>query len=152
MPAPTTTPDPRLPLAPRRARGQGLVELAISVGLLMLLVMGLMNLGQLLLANYTVSQAARAAAHQAAITGGGLNTLGAAQAAADTAVAQVLSGGVGMRGGEHRVTVTCEAPCRRYSPMTVAVTFEQRYLAPVLALERFRIEATATRASERDAQ
>jgi TadE-like protein len=76
----------------RRGRrvGQAMVELTLVIGLFMLLILGLVSVGQVLLANYTVSQAARAAAHQAAIAGG-------APEAAEAAAAQVLDAGVGTR-------------------------------------------------------
>jgi Flp pilus assembly protein TadG len=130
-----------------RRRGQALVELTLVIGLFLLLVIGLVSVGQVLLANYTVSQAARAAAHEAAIAGG-------ASEAAVAAAAQVLDAGVGTRAAEAEVTVVCEhAPCRRYDPVTVTVSYRGAFWAPLPPLfTAFGANATATRAAERDQQ
>jgi Flp pilus assembly protein TadG len=130
-----------------RRRGQALVELTLVIGLFLLLILGLVNVGQILLANYTVSQAARAAAHQAAIAGGASE---AAEAAAD----QVLDAGVGTRASEGAVVTVCEqSPCRRYDPVTVTVSYQSTFWAPLPPLfTDFGISAVATRAAERDQQ
>lgn len=129
-----------------RAPGQAIVELMIALGVLLTLILGLVGVGQILLANYTVSQAARAAAHQAAIDGG----------APDDAVAvarNVVDGGVGTRADAVEVTVSCPAPCRRYAPVTVSVVYRGELWAPVPPLlAGFTVRASATRAAERDVQ
>src|SRR5437868_15056781 len=62
---------PPAPLHTRhRARGQALVEMALAMGVLLLFLLGGLDCLQLLMTNYTVSQAVRAAAHQAALIGG----------------------------------------------------------------------------------
>jgi Flp pilus assembly protein TadG len=130
-----------------RRRGQAMVELTLVIGLFLLLVLGLVGVGQVLLANYTVSQAARAAAHQAAIAGGAPE-----QGAA--AAAQVLDAGVGTRAAEAEVAVSCaHDPCRRYDPVTVTVTYQGAFWAPMPPLfTSFAVRAAATRAAERDQQ
>lgn len=130
-----------------RRRGQAVVELTIVIGLFLMLILGLTCVGQILLANYTVSQAARAAAHQAAIAGG-------APEAAEEAAAQVLDAGVGTRAAEAEVAVVCEhAPCRRYDPVTVTVDYKGAFWAPLPPLfTDFGVRAAATRAAERDQQ
>lgn len=131
----------------RRRRGQAMVELTLVIGLFLLLILGLVNVGQILLVNYTVSQAVRAAAHQAAIEGG-------TEAEAKEAAAQVLDAGVGTRASEAEVTVACDnSPCRRYDPVTVTVTYRGSFWAPLPPLfTNFGARAVATRASERDQQ
>jgi Tfp pilus assembly protein PilX len=131
----------------RRRRGQAMVELTLVIGLFLLLILGLVNVGQILLANYAVSQAVRAAAHQAAIAGG-------APEAAHLAAAQVLDAGVGTRASEAEVTVSCDHnPCRRYDPVTVTVIYQGAFWAPLPPLfTEFGTRAVATRASERDQQ
>lgn len=129
-----------------RARGQAIVELLIVMGVLLTLILGLVGVGQILLANYTVSQAARAAAHQAAIDGG----------LADEAVQvarNVVDGGVGTHADDAEVEVRCPSPCRRYDPVTVSVVYRGELWAPVPPLlTEFTVQASATRAAERDVQ
>lgn len=130
-----------------RRRGQAMVEFTVVIGLFLLLVLGLTCVGQLLLANYTVSQAARAAAHQAAIEGG-------APAAAFDAAAQVLDAGVGTAATDASVRVVCAGdPCRRYDPVTVTVDYTGGFWTPLPPLfTEFTVRAAATRAAERDQQ
>jgi hypothetical protein len=129
------------------ARGQALVEFTLVLGLFLLLILGLISVGQLLLANYAVNQAARAGAHQAAISGG-------AAAPARLAVEQVLNAGVGTSVSRANVTVACTtAPCRRYDPIRVEVVYHDAFWAPLPPLfTTFTVRAEATRASERDQQ
>ncbi|HMQ30880.1 MAG TPA: TadE/TadG family type IV pilus assembly protein [Chloroflexaceae bacterium] len=130
-----------------RRRGQAMVEFAIVIGLFLMLILGLTCVGQILLANYAVSQAARAAAHQAAIAGG-------APEAAFDAAAQVLDAGVGTRAADARVEVACASdPCRRYDPVTVTVDYAGAFWTPLPPLfTGFSVQAAATRAAERDQQ
>lgn len=134
----------------RRPRGrqpaQAVVEMALALPILLMLIMGLVGIGQVLLANYTVSQAARAAAHQAALAGG---DAGAAERAAE----QVLDSGVGTSADRAEVSVSCpRSPCRRYDPVTVSVVYSDELWTPAPFLERFHVAARATRAAERDSQ
>ena len=142
----------RYPVAHRRhrrhaERGQALVEFAMVVGLFLTLVISLVCVGQLLLANYTVSQAARAAAHQAALAGG-------APEAAYTAATQVINAGVGTDTTAATVTVICtRQPCRRYDPITVTVDYAAPFWTPLPPIfTAFTLHAQATRAAERDQQ
>lgn len=140
---------PRLRLAQTAPRqpGQALVEFLLVVPILLLLVLGLTCVGQILLANYTVSQAARAAAHQAAIAGGEPD-------AAYTTAEQVIDAGVGTSYRDAAVTVRCErAPCRRYDPVAVVIVYRSGFWAPLPPLfTNFTVRAEATRAAERDQQ
>lgn len=129
----------------RRTPGQALIEFLLVIPILLLLLFGLIDVGQTLLANYTVNQAARSAAHVAAIGGGD-------EAAATQTVRDVISGGVGMSSARAVVRVTCpHAPCRRYDPITVTIDYTDAFWTPVLAAS-FSVHAAATRSSERDAQ
>lgn len=149
----------------RRERGQALVEFLIVLGLFLTLILGLVCMGQLLLANYTVNQAARVAAHQAALAGGGTD---AARLAAD----QVLDSGVGTSADSTHasVSIVCEDPahigpsdepgdpanaattCRRYYPVTVRVSYHDTFWTPLPMFTEFTVQAQATRAAERDQQ
>lgn len=127
--------------------GQALVEFLLVIPILLMLLLGLVDVGQILLANYTVSQAARASAHQAALAGGD-------DGAATQTAGDVLDGGVGTAAADATVTVRCpRTPCRRYDPVTVAVTYQGTFWAPIPGLfDTFTARASATRAAERDAQ
>ena len=129
-----------------RKRGQALAEMAAVMGVLIALALGGVNLGQAMLASYTLNQAAREAAHQAAITGGDNQRA--------TAVAQaVIAAGVGMEVRQANIQVACQRnPCRRYDPITVTIRYQSEFWAPIPGLSRFSLSANATRASERDRQ
>jgi hypothetical protein len=134
-----------LPSIRQRARGQALVETLMVIPLLLLMLLGLITVGQLLLANYTVTQAARAAAHQAALSGGD-------DQVANQTAADVLDGGVGTRADDAAILVACaHSPCRRYDPITVSITYTGSYWTPLFS-EQFTLRSEATRAAERDAQ
>ena len=130
-----------------RRRGQALIELMVALPVLLMLVLGMVSIGQLLLANYAVNQAARAAAHQAAIAGG-------APEAAHSAAANVLDAGVGTSAEQAEVAISCaRKPCRRYDPIAVRVVYRGDFWAPLPPLfTSFAVEAAATRAAERDQQ
>jgi hypothetical protein len=129
-----------------RVGGQALVELTLVLGVLLMLILGLVCVGQILLANYTISQAARAAAHQAAIQGGEAEeALIAARSAIDS--------GVGTSAEAAAIAIECASPCRRYDPVTVTILYRGAFWAPLPPLfTEFSVRATATRAAERDVQ
>lgn len=131
----------------RRPRGQALVEMALALPVLLFLLLGLICIGQILLANYAVNQAARAAAHHAAIEGGEPD-------AAYNAAANVLDAGVGTSYEAATVTVRCDhTPCRRYDAVSVAIVYADNFWTPIPPLfTRFVVNASATRAAERDEQ
>lgn len=133
----------------RCRRGQALIETVLTLPILLLLMFGLIGLGQVLLANYTVIQAARAAAHQAAIAGGG--RMG--ETMAWQTAQQVIAAGVGMDPGRAQIEVACDPPCRRYAPITVTVHYRGTYWAPLPPLfTDFTVSARTVRAAERDQQ
>jgi Flp pilus assembly protein TadG len=130
-----------------KQRGQALVEFMMVLPILLLLVLGLVGVGQVLLASYTVNQAARVGAHQGALAGG-------AAAAASSAAEDVINAGVGTDAENAIIAVTCtRTPCRRYDPITVQVSYASELWVPVPGLmDRFSVRAEATRAAERDSQ
>lgn len=130
-----------------RERGQALVEMVLTLPVLLLLLLGLICVGQILLANYTMNQAARAAAHQAAIEGG-------APEAAYAAAQQVIDAGVGTAYDAAEVEVRCaRTPCRRYDAVEVQISYTGAFWAPLPPIfTEFSVGASATRAAERDQQ
>ncbi|NTW01724.1 MAG: pilus assembly protein [Oscillochloris sp.] len=130
-----------------KRRGQALIEFLMVLPILMLLLLGLVGVGQVLLASYTVSQAARVGAHQGALAGG-IST------AASSAAEDVINSGVGTNAGHASISVRCtRTPCRRYDPITVQVLYADELWVPVPGLmEHFSVQAEATRAAERDSQ
>lgn len=152
-------PAPVPVLVSQRRRGQAVVEFVLVIGVFLLLIFGLVCVGQILLANYTVNQAARAAAHQAAINGGDVN---AAKAAAESAI----RAGVGTDPADATVTVVCQKPganpsdtsqnvsvCRRYYPVSVKIVYQGAFWVEMPPLfTAFSVQAQATRAAERDQQ
>ena len=138
-----------------KAPGQAVVEFLIVLGVFVMLVFGLVCVGQILLANYTVNQAARAAAHQAALEGGEPEV---AYSAAESAI----NAGVGTDYANATVSVVCSNPantaqradpCRRYYPITVNIRYTGAFWAPLPPLfTDFTVASTATRAAERDQQ
>ncbi|MCX7861202.1 MAG: pilus assembly protein [Chloroflexus sp.] len=132
-----------------RQRGQTLIEMALALPILLALVIGLFSVGQILLTHYAVSQAARAAAHQAALTGGN-------RTVTETAARQALAGSLGIEPTGSEVVISCpRQPCRRYDPITVEVRYRAALWAPVALLpfgDEIVVRASATRAAERDQQ
>lgn len=143
----TLVPARTVPRVRAKERGQAVVEFLIVIGVFLMLIFGLTCVGQILLANYTVNQAARAAAHQAAIQGG-------TPAAAYDAAKSVINSGVGTSYSGATVNVTCaRTPCRRYDAITVNVAYNDSFWTPMPPLfTSFTVRAQATRAAERDQQ
>src|SRR6266545_6752660 len=61
---------PPTPVSHLPSPGQAMVEMAIVIGILLLVILGGLDVLQIQMTQYTVSQAVRAAAHQAALIGG----------------------------------------------------------------------------------
>lgn len=130
---------------PARRRGQSLAEFSLVIGLLMFIVCGACDAFQLAMATLSVTEAASAAAHQAAIIGGDDGPAGTVvQVARD-----VLANGLTTHGGQVSVRVVCLEPCQRYQPITVTVTFEDTRWFPIFS-QTLRVERQAVRASEQD--
>jgi Flp pilus assembly protein TadG len=159
--APVLVPARTQPRVRVKERGQAVVEFLIVIGVFILLIFGLTCVGQILLANYTVNQAARAAAHEAAIEGGEPES-------AKIAAQSAINAGVGMEysNDSAAVEVTCRKPstdpnvqgpkadvCRRYYPISVNITYKGAFWTPLPPLfTSFTVKADATRAAERDQQ
>lgn len=130
---------------PSRRRGQSLAEFSLVIGLLMFIVCGACDAFQLAMATLSVTEAASAAAHQAAIIGGDDGPAGTVvQVARD-----VLANGLTTHSGQVSVQVVCLEPCQRYQPITVTVTFEDTRWFPIFS-QTLRVERQAVRASEQD--
>lgn len=130
---------------PARRRGQSLAEFSLVIGLLMFIVCGACDAFQLAMATLSVTEAASAAAHQAAIIGGDDGPAGTVvQVARD-----VLANGLTTDSGQVSVRVVCLEPCQRYQPITVTVTFEDTRWFPIFS-QTLRVERQAVRASEQD--
>ena len=130
---------------PARRRGQSLAEFSLVIGLLMFIVCGACDAFQLAMATLSVTEAASAAAHQAAIVGGDDGPAGTVvQVARD-----VLANGLTTHSGQVSVRVVCLEPCQRYQPITVTVTFEDSRWFPIFS-QTLRVERQAVRASEQD--
>lgn len=155
----TLVPAHTLPRVRGKERGQAIVEFLIVLGVFLLLMFGIACVGQILLANYTVNQAARTAAHQAAIEGGEPES-------AEIVAESALNAGVGTDYEKATIQVTCREPsgnpavlgpqadvCRRYYPVSVSITYTDEFWVKMPPLfTSFTVKADATRAAERDEQ
>lgn len=125
--------------------GQSLVEFAIAVGLLMFIICASFDAFQVVMTQTTVMDAARAAAHQAALLGGDDGPNGSVAAAATS----VLASGLTTQRGDVTVLVQCDGPCQRYMPILVRVRYDDARWFPIFS-DRLRVEQQAIRASEKD--
>ncbi len=129
----------------RRRHGQSLVELALSLLILLTLIFGGIDAIQIAMAHYAVGQAARAAAHQAALDGG-------PSPAADAVAHLILNRSMSTSASKATITTTCAAPCQRFSPVTVEITYQDAVWAPLWpGGSTFTARKAATRATEKDA-
>lgn len=140
-----------------RRRGQAMVEMAMVIGILLLVVLGGIDGLQILMTQYSVAQAARAAAHQAALIGGPDGANGALDGHATGSIAEtarlVLDSGMMTDARQATITVSCAgSPCRRYSPITVRITYQGELWAPIGPFTAVGADISATRASEKDGQ
>jgi len=143
--------------------GQAMVELAIAMGVLLLLILGAIDAIQIMMTQYTVNQAARAAAHQAALIGG-MDSSRDRNAAwlrmldgVDGTVAQtaraILDSGMTTSSTKASIAVTCSpSPCRRYSAITVRLYYYDDLWAPAGPFTAVEADYRATRVAEQDQQ
>lgn len=145
----------------RRHAGQALVEMALVFVILLTVIFGGVNALQNLAVQFTISQAVRTAAHEAALMGstGGLEdghvyALNTAPGPVADAARNVLAGGVFTTDvTKATITATCAvSPCRRYSPITVQVQYRDGYLAPLPMMTEIIVQRSTTRSSEKDQQ
>ena len=143
-----------------RARGQALIEMALAMGVLLLFVLGGLDCLQLLMTNYTVSQAVRAAAHQAALIGGPDGQNGSwgegthpSGAVAETARV-ILDSGMATHSTNATITMSCaRTPCRRYDPISVRIQYRDDVWAPFPGVFReVTADLSAVRLAEKDRQ
>jgi Flp pilus assembly protein TadG len=144
----------------QQVHGQAMVEMAIVLGVLLLVILGGLDCLQLLMTNYTVSQAVRASAHQAALLGGPDgsngswgNTTKPTGTVAETARV-ILDSGMATDSRKATITVSCaRTPCRRYDPITVRITYREAVWAPFPGVfAEATADLSATRLAEKDAQ
>ena len=152
-------PDPRSPI-PAQTSGQAMVEMALVMGILLLVILGGMDGMQILITQYTVNQAVRASAHQAALIGGPDGTNGSLKTSgtratgtiADTA-RTILNSGMTTSADNASITVTCARnPCRRYDAITVRITYQANIWAPIGPFKLVKADQKATRLTEKDRQ
>jgi|GEM_PF-2745916 len=131
--------------------GQSLVEFALVLPVLLLVILGGVAALQITMAKYTVAQAARAAAHQAAL-------IGSNDPEVKSLAQELLDGGFGTSskrqdGTDQSITVICppSGTCRRYQPIQVTITYKDKVWVPIGPFDEFEFTVTATRASENDA-
>ncbi len=156
-PAPSS---PRPSAARQRTRGQALVEMALVIGIVLLVILGGLDGLQVLMTQYTVNQAVRASAHQAALIGGpdgsngSLRTSGthATGTVAETA-RTILNSGMVTSADNASITVACARnPCRRYDAITVRITYQTGIWAPIGPFKLVKADLKATRLAEKDRQ
>ena len=133
--------------------------MALVIGMLMLVILGGLDGLQIMMTQYTVSQAVRAAAHQAALIGGpdGQNgTWGNGTHPSGTVASTarlILDSGMVTDATRATITVSCaRTPCRRYDPITVRITYQDAVWAPLGPFQLARAVVRATRLAEKDAQ
>jgi hypothetical protein len=145
--------------ARQRLRGQAMVEMALVIGILLLVILGGADALQIMMTQYTVSQAVRAAAHQAALIGGPDGASGAwgdgahpSGTVADTA-RLVLDSGMVTDSSKAAITVSCaRTPCRRYDAITARITYQDAIWAPLGPFQLAKADLSATRLAEKDSQ
>jgi hypothetical protein len=130
------------------------------MAILLMIILGGIDGLQILMTQYTVNQAVRASAHQAALIGGpdgsngSLRTSGAhaTGTVADTARV-ILDSGMMTEASNATITVTCtRTPCRRYDPITVGITYQADIWAPIGPFKLVKADHSATRLAEKDEQ
>jgi Flp pilus assembly protein TadG len=134
-----------------------MVEMALVMALLLLLILGGVDALQILMTQYSVSQAVRASVHQAALIGGPEGSNGKLDGQANGQVAEtarlILDSGMMTDAAHATITVSCaRTPCRRYDPITVRITYEQELWAPIGPFSVTRADIQAVRAAEKDSQ
>jgi Flp pilus assembly protein TadG len=147
--------------------GQSLVEFALVLGVLLLIILGGIDAVQILMTQYTVNQAVRASAHQAALIGGpdgSSGNIATAAQAPENSIAKtaqlVLDSGMTTNAEKATITVTCtnpqtgavRNPCRRYDAVEVRIQYLDEVWAPIAMFDKVRADIRTTRAAEKDQQ
>lgn len=146
-----------------RRKGQSMVEFVVVLPSMLLLILGVIAALQIITTQDTVAQAARAAAHQAALLGGsdGANgSIATAPGRVAEAARSILSGAISTNPERATIAVVCRnqsgqvvAQCRRYYPITVTIAYNDLPWAPIPPLfTEVRAQISATRVAEQDQQ
>lgn len=141
-------------------QGQAIIEMAIVLTVLLAIIFGGVAAIQAIGAHYTVNQAVRAAAHQAALRGstGGLAydrdyPLATAPGPVADAARMAFAGSVFTEPQHAMIRARCATnPCRRYSDITVTIRYQAEVWTPIPGLTGIRVNRSATRAAEQDTQ
>lgn len=150
----------RSPFCVRRSDGQALVEMALVLLLALTIIFGGIGALQAIGTHYAVNQAVRVAAHQAALLGstGGLEA-GRAYPLADApgpvaeAARTAFAGSAFADSAAATISARCAAdPCRRYSAITVRLTYQGALWTPIPGLSEVTVDRSAVRTAEKDAQ
>lgn len=138
-----------------------MVEMVLVIGILLLVILGGLDLLQIAMTNYTVSQAVRASAHQAALIGGpdgqngswGEGTSHPSGTVAETA-RTILDSGMVTSSSKATITMMCaRTPCRRYDSITVRIVYDDDVWTPFGSLlNKVHVDLRATRSAEKDRQ
>jgi hypothetical protein len=136
-----------------------MVEMALVLVVLLAIIVGGIDALQMLLTHYTVSQAVRAAAHQAALIGGpdGANGTWGVGTHPSGTVAEtarlILDSGMATSASKATISVMCaHTPCRRYDPISVRLAYQDTVWAPIGPFQSVHTDLSATRLAEKDAQ
>ncbi len=129
----------------RLRSGQSLVELTLCLMILLTIIFGAIDGLQIIMAHYAVGQAARAAAHQAALDGG-------PSPAVDDVAKLILDTSMSTQASKATIYTTCDSPCDRFSPVTVEIAYHDQVWAPLWpGGATFNVRKAATRTTEKDA-
>jgi Flp pilus assembly protein TadG len=137
-----------------------MIEMALVLTILLTIIFGGVAAIQAIGAHYTVNQAVRVAAHQAALRGstGGLAydrdyPLATAPGPVADAARIAFAGSVFAEPQYATIQAQCATnPCRRYSDITVTIRYQAEVWTPIPGLTDIRINRSDTRAAEQDAQ
>lgn len=141
-----------------RYDGQALIEMALVLMIVLVVIFGGVAAVQAIGAHYTVSQAVRVAAHQAALRGstGGLMfdrdyPLASAPGPVADAARTAFAGSVFAEPQYATIRVRCATnPCRRYSTITVTIGYRAEVWTPIPGLSDIQVNRSATRTAEQD--
>lgn len=141
-----------------RYDGQALIEMALVLMIVLVVIFGGVAAVQAIGAHYTVSQAVRIAAHQAALRGstGGLMfdrdyPLASAPGPVADAARTAFAGSVFAEPQYATIRVRCATnPCRRYSTITVTIGYRAEVWTPIPGLSDIQVNRSATRTAEQD--
>jgi hypothetical protein len=141
--------------------GQAMVEFAIVLTLMLLVIFGGVTFIQYVGSQYAIAQAARNAAHVAALRGstGGLPdnqwvSLASAPGPVAHSVRDTFAGSPFVTVADAEIRATCAtSPCRRYSNITISIRYYAQAWTPFPGIPNpIRLSADASRTAEQDSQ